>query len=336
LVLVFALLVLPVFWSGTQVYAQLGFVTGEILDEQGNPVKDVTVRIEGMDTPRKYKVKSDKKGKYVHAGVAIQGLYRVIVEKDGFQTEYQEGIRPGFTRDDTRGIVNFKMKPGKSGPMAFEMTPEQIEAAKKAQEEAQKQAAALESVRADFNAGIAAFNAGQFAEAAAAFEKVVAVEPNQAVIWANLAASYSKGNQTQKAIDAYDKAIALEPENASYYQNQGSAYATLGNQEKARELYEKAATLAATASPKDAAVNYYNMGVTYINAGKNQEAADALQKAIAADPTHAEAHYQLGITYIGLGKMDDAMKMLKKYVEMAPAADNAEVAKALIQQLGGQ
>jgi tetratricopeptide (TPR) repeat protein len=85
----------------------------------------------------------------------------------------------------------------------------------------------------------------------------------------------------------------------------------------------------------EAAVSYYNMGVTYINAGKNQDAADVLKKAIEMDPKHAESHYQLGITLIGLNDMEGAMEHLKKYVELSPNSENAPVAKALIEQLGG-
>jgi len=109
----------------------------------------------------------------------------------------------------------------------------------------------------------------------------------------------------------------------------------MGNDAKARELYQKAAEIGAAGDPKDAAMSFYNMGVTYINAGKNQEASEALTKAIKFDPTYSEAYYQLGLTLLGLGKMDEALTNLKKYVEMSPQSDNAAVAKELIKQLGG-
>ncbi len=322
-------------FSADSAYAQLGFISGEIVDEAGKPLADVQIRIEGIDNPRKLKLKSDKKGKYLHAGVPIQGTYRVIAEKEGFTTEYVEGVRPGFTRDDERGVVNFTMRVGRSGPLAFEMTEAQRAEAARQAEEAKKQAEALEKIRAVFTQGVEAFNAGQFEQAAAAFEEAAQVDPGQAVIWGNLANTYSKLRDHDKAISAYTKAIELDPQNAGYLQNLGSAYAAKGDAEKARELYEKAAALAAATNPKDAATNYYNMGVTYINTGKSQEAMEALKKAIEMDATHAEAHYQLGLVQLGLGQMEESLASLRKYLELAPNGPNAETARELLKSLGG-
>lgn len=317
-------------------FGQLGYVTGEVLDEAGNPVKDVVIRIEGMNITRKYKLKTDKKGKYIHAGVSMQGVYRVIAEKEGYQTDYVENVKPGFSRDEERCIINFKLRSGSASRLDFEMTDAEREQMRIQQEKAKEQAAKLEAVRETFNNGVTAYNGGQYDVAASAFEEVVQVDPSQGAIWANLGNCYNKLNQLDKSLEAYGKAVELEPENPAFLQNMGSVYAAKGETDKARELYEKAASFAAATNPADAAVNYYNMGVTYINAGKNQEAAEALEKAIELDPTHGDSHYQLGITYIGLNKMEDAIDHLKKCVELAPASENAAVAQELIKQLGGQ
>ncbi len=293
----FVVVVLTLVWPSTSAFAQMGVVSGTVVDQQGEPIKDVIIRIEGMDNPRKYKLKTDKKGHYIHAGVAIQGRYRVIAEKKGYQSTYREGIKPGASTSDERGMVDFQMAKGNAGTLDFEMTDEQREALKQQREEAIKQNEKLEAIKGDFDQGVALFNGGQYEQAVSAFEKVLQTDQTQAVVWANLAAAYAKLNENQKAADAYDKAIAIDPENAGYYQNKASILANMGQADKARELYAKAASLSASLNPTDAAINYYNMGVTYINAGQNQEAADALKKAIELDPNHAESHYQLGITH---------------------------------------
>ncbi len=135
-------------------------------------------------------------------------------------------------------------------------------------------------------------------------------------------------------MEAYQKAIDLAPEDPTLYQNMGGLYASMGDTEKARELYQKAVSLSAYGDPKDAAVNYYNMGVTFINSGKSEEAIEALNKALEADPAYAEAHYQLGISMLGTGQMEESAGHLKKYLELAPQGPNAEVAKQLVEQLG--
>lgn len=330
--------VLALGWiSQSQLQAQVGVIRGEVVDEQGNPIEDVTIRIEGMDVARKYKVDTGKDGKYLHAGVALQGVYRVIAEKKGFQSDYVEGVRPAFsTSDEERGVVNFRLKAGEARKLAFEMTDEEREELKRRQEEARKQAERMAAIREQFNMGVEQYNAGMFEEAAKSFAAALEKDPQQPAVWANLGNAYIKLNQYDKALEAYDKAIELSPQDPAFYQNRGSIHAALGNSEQAKADYEKSATISAADNPKAAAANFYNLGVTYINTGKNLEAAEALQKAIEYDPRHAEAHYQLGITLLGLNRIEDSLKHLKEYVKLAPQGPNAEVAAALIEQLGSQ
>ncbi|GAB4242149.1 MAG: hypothetical protein Kow00109_17820 [Acidobacteriota bacterium] len=335
------LLVVPIvltwlaFWPVPSAFAQLGFVVGEVVDQNGNPIEGVTIRIEGMDNPRKYKLKTNKKGEFVHAGVSLQGTYRVIAEKEGYRTDYVEGIRPGFSRDDERGHVKFTLTPGQAGPLDFELTPEQKEELRRRQEEAKKRAEQLEKVRAAFEEARALFNAGQYELAVKGFEDILKIDDSQPAVWANLGACYHRMQQYDKALQAYDKAIELDPQDASYLQNKGAVYAAMGDNEKAREMFAKAAELTANQDPKEAALSYYNMGVVYINSGQTQEAEQALRKALEFDPKHAEAHYQLGLTLIGLGNIEEALEHLKIYLELSPNSENAQVAKELIQQLGG-
>jgi Flp pilus assembly protein TadD len=326
-----AMLVMPV----DEAYGQLGFISGTVVDANGDPIEDVLIRIEAIDVNKKYKVKTNKKGQYLHAGVNLQASYRVIAEKEGYQTDFVQGVRPGMTREEERGVHDFTLQEGTSGSLDFEMTQEQRDALAKKRAEQEKQAEDMAAVREAFNQGVDLYNSGNYQEALKAFEEVAAKEINQPAVYANLGNCYSRLNQNEQALEAYDKAIELDPENPTYYQNKGSIYATMGDAAKAQELYAKAASMSEVLDPVEAATSFYNMGVTYINSGKNQEAADALNKAIEMNPKHAEAHYQLGITLLGLNDMEGAMAKLKKYLELAPNSENAPVAKALIEQLGG-
>ncbi len=174
---------------------------------------------------------------------------------------------------------------------------------------------------------------GQHEQAIEQFKKAAEVDPGQPAVWANMGSSYNQLKQYDLAIEAYNKAIELKPNDPGLFQNLAGVYSSSGNIEKSKEMYEKAAGLAAATDPKTAAVQYYNMGVTYINTGKSAEAEEALNKCLQMDPNYAEAHYQLGLTQLGLNKMDDAVTHLKKYLELAPSGDNAEVAKQLVDSL---
>lgn len=312
--------------------AQVGRISGEVTDPEGKPLKDVLIRIEGLEVRRNYKVKTNKDGKYVHAGVSIQGTYRVIAEKEGYQTDYVEGVKPSFGSD--RNPTNFTLKPGKSGPLAFELTDEQIEKLKREKAEADKRREMMAEVQAAFNEGVQYYNTGNYEQALTTFQGALDKDPEQPALWAYVGETYDQLKRYDEAIEAYQKAIALRPNDAAYMQNLGNVYASKGDTDKAREYYEKSASMSAPTDAGAAAATYYNLGVTYINNGQTKEAAEALTKAVEVDDTYAEAHYQLGITLLGLNDMAGSVKHLKRYVELTPNGPNAETAKALIEQLG--
>ncbi len=315
-------------------HAQIGTVWGIVTDEEGNPIEDVLIRIEGMATARQYQVETNSKGEYQHSGIQRQGTYRVIAEKEGYQSAYIENLRAGTDRYSDSGEVLFTLKKGQTGRLAFEMTDEEIEDLAMDAEESNRLAAAASEVRLNLGQGLELFNQGEYQQALEIFNLAVALDEKQPTLWANIGNAYSKLNQGEQALEAYERAIALAPEDPTLYQNMGGIYGTMGNTAMAQELYEKAVSLSAYGDPKDAAVNYYNMGVTFINAGQTAEAVEALTKALEADPSYAEAHYQLGISLLGNNDMEGSLEHLKAYLELTPDGPNAEVAKTLIEQLG--
>ena len=318
----------------------VGVFQGTVKDKTtGQVIQGAVVTIEGIDMKRKYEVKTDKKGRFVHAGIPLSGRYKIVVRAEGYQPDGLKEAKPGYNMQDELGIKDFNLQPGQANAkLDFEMTAEEKAKAQKEFEEAKKKQADVSAVKQFFDQGIAAAQLGQYEQAIELFKQAAEKGPDQPAVWANLASAYSKLKQYDQSIEAYNKAIALKPEEAGFYQNLGTVYAEKGDMVKSKELYEKAASLAAaSADPKSAAVHYYNIGVTYINSGNAPDAETALRKALEFDPDHAEAHYQLALTLLNdPAKMNDGLTHLKKYVELAPNGPNAEVAKELIKQLGGK
>ena len=318
----------------TQVYAQVGNIRGTVTDTEGNPIEGVGIRIEGIEVARKYKVETNAKGEYLHGGVSRQITYRVIAEKEGYQSAYAEGVKSTTDRRGQQGLVDFTLQRGRSGALAFELTDEQIEQMKADAENAERRQESAAEVRLNLDQGLQFFNQGEYEQALAVFNTALELDDQQPALWANVGNAHSKLNQHEQAVEAYQKALDLAPEDPTLYQNMGGLYASMGDTEKARELYQKAVSLSAYGDPKDAAVNYYNMGVTFINSGQTEEAIEALTNALEADPEYAEAHYQLGISMLGTGQMEESAGHLKKYLELTPQGPNAEVARQLVEQLG--
>ncbi len=311
--------------------AQVGRVVGIVTDEEGNPLKGVQIKIEGLNVRRNYKVKTDKNGKFLHAGVSLQSTYRVIAEFEGYRSDYVEGVKPGFNEDGEP--IEFVLKKGSAGKMAFEMTEADRQRMIREAEEARKQQEAMELVRVQFDEGRTQYEAGNYEAAVTAFQAAAEKDPDQIAVWANLGQTYAKMKKYEDAIKSYEKAIDLDPSDAALQQNLGNIHAEQGDTETAEQYYNKAAEIAAVDDPKAAATTYYNMGVTHINAGKSEDAAKALKKALEFDASHAEAHYQLGLTLLGLNQMEDAVKHLERYVSLDPAGKHAQTAKELLQML---
>jgi lipoprotein NlpI len=93
---------------------------------------------------------------------------------------------------------------------------------------------------------------------------------------------------------------------------------------------------------------YFNWGATLTNANKTgdakmrQSAVEAFDKAIAADPKHADAYYYKGISLLGAATLqgdkmvapDGTAEAFTKYLELQPAGQHAEDAKAMLASMG--
>src|SRR6266849_9744410 len=89
--------------------AQTTSLAGEVKGEDGQPLKDAWIKIERKDIKGSYKVKTNKKGEYFHAGLPL-GQYDVMLEVDGKVRDQVKGIR---TRLGDPTPVNFDLQKSK-------------------------------------------------------------------------------------------------------------------------------------------------------------------------------------------------------------------------------
>jgi tetratricopeptide (TPR) repeat protein len=88
---------------------------------------------------------------------------------------------------------------------------------------------------------------------------------------------------------------------------------------------------------------YYNEGAVLTNQGKPDEANQAFDKAIAAEPTRPDPYYQKGLNLLAKATLGKDGKMipapgtaeaLNKYLELAPDGKYAQSAKDLLASIG--
>lgn len=131
---------------------------------------------------------------------------------------------------------------------------------------------------------------------------------------------------------------------AAYYDNFAAAAARTGKSDEAVNAYQQAATL----DPTRAGQYYFNLGAVLTNSNATndvkvrKQAVEAFDKAIAADPNHADAYFWKGQNLVGLATTDPSGKIVapegtteayQKYLELQPSGPHAEESKQMLAAL---
>ena len=340
--------------------AQTGQIAGTVKDENGQPLKDALIKIERKDIKGSYKVKTKKKGDYLHAGLPL-GTYKVICEVNGKDVDQVDNVRTKLG-DDT--VVDFdlqkqkaraqaNMKAAETGTMTKEqekeLTPEQKAAIEKQLKERSAAMAKNKALNDAFNAGMEAKKANNMPAAIESFQKASEMDATQHVIWSNLAESYAelaktktgaeKDDALNKSIEAYNKALAIVPTDAGYLNNYALVLARAGKVPEMQEQLGKAVA----ADPTNAGRYYYNMGAVLTNINQLGAACDAFKKAIDTDANYADAFYQYGIclTSKATAKPDGTIifpegtsDAFQKYLALKPDGPFSESAKGMLATMG--
>jgi superkiller protein 3 len=229
------------------------------------------------------------------------------------------------------------------------MTAEQKAALKKQMEARQKQMAKNKELNEAFNLAMTAKEAKDWDVALQHFEKASELDPDQTVVWAQMADCAVQGSKAktgeaqkamlQKGLDAYVKVIAMQPEDPAFHNNYGLALAQSGDVQAAEVELGKAAQL----NPDHAGQYYYNLGAVLINTGNTAGASEAFKKATEIDPNYANAYYQYGMQLLSQATLADDGSMsapagtkeaLEKYLALDPNGMFAESAQGALQAMG--
>ncbi len=354
------LLVLIVSLCAPSVFAQaMGSVKGTCKDAEGKPITGAVVEWSGIETGRKYPIKTNSKGEYFSLGIN-PGKYNVRLVKDEKELWHINGVQAGL--DEITLDFDLKKEQEKAG-QGQGMTAEQVKQMQEAQAQAAKETNTVKSLNDKLTAAKAASDAGDFETAITTLTEANQLDPSRDVIWFRLADAYrmsavkqtdpaEKQKRFENAATDYQKAIELKQSTAAtqkdpdanakmaaYYNNLAEVYGKSNKVDDAVKTYQQAATL----DPAHAGQYLFNTGAVLTNAGKVDDAVVAFDKVIAADPTKADAYYWKGVNLVGKATTDKTGKVIaapgteeafSKYLELQPSGSHAEEAKAMLQYIG--
>jgi TolB-like protein/DNA-binding winged helix-turn-helix (wHTH) protein/Tfp pilus assembly protein PilF len=182
--------------------------------------------------------------------------------------------------------------------------------------------------------------ADAYRQALEEFTMAVYLQPDYAIVYADIALNYlllyqyrkiSLEDAIQQAKEAIDKALALEPELAEAYAVKGVYHSNLAEYEEAKLAFERA--LAINPELYIAQLNY---GYMLYMSNKKREALPYYQHAKSIHPLSASANWGIGIILLALGEFDDAWTQYKNCVDLLPNYTSCKMGLAYVNRLTNQ
>jgi tetratricopeptide (TPR) repeat protein len=232
------------------------------------------------------------------------------------------------------------------------LTKEQIEAIKKSNEKITAQQPLIKQAQD-------ALNAKNWEAAIPPLQQLTTMDPTNWQYYSFLGNAQFQQGQYDQAVDSFQKGIqaaeamtTVDPKNpitdpakkktgeAQMLTNEGNAYLRLHKNKEAVDAYTKAANM-----DPNPAIAYFNLCATQYNTGNTEGALAACDKAIAADPTKADAYFIKGSLMMGESTTDKDGKIkappgtdqaLNKYLELQPDGPHAKDVKDMLAAIGSK
>lgn len=305
--------------ASAQAWKGVARIQGTVVDAQGKPVKGARVSLksvknDGGPAP----IVTDDRGRWAALGLS-GGSWNVDVQAEGF-----------LNRATSVELSELSRIP----PMKIE-----LEAAPPPPPPVQEQAPAAEIVQvggvevsAEIAQALEAANVfmkeQKWKEAAAEYEKGVAVLPSNMSLKFALSRAYYGAGEIDKAIGQLKAVHTADTGNMT-------AATLLADMLLEKGSVDEAKTLLASMPP--GAISdpntIINFGIRYINLNQPEDAWKHFNEAVAVSPDLAAAYYYRAVASLQLKKMADARADLKKVIEMGPDSPEAKDAKELLDQM---
>lgn len=279
-------------------------LTGKVIDDQGQPISDVTVRAQMTGQTDILSGKSDKKGEW-HINGASNGEWKVELSKDGLETT----VEVVEVKENNAPPLNVTLAKKGAAPKADPMA--------EVNGQVQKAAELAQS--------------GKIPEARKIYEDLLAKYPKIYQLEGFIARTYAAENNIPVAMQHLKVNLDQETDPAQLTELklfQAELMMESGDKAGANEILNTIDMK----SVKDP-YTFINQAINLINDKKGPEAVELLTKLIGQFPNTNELYYYRGRAYVASDKLDDARVDLEKFVSLAPNAKEAADAKKILEQL---
>jgi hypothetical protein len=298
-----------------EAYAQMGLsrgylINGYVLDEQGKPVANMTVRLNRVAVGQYFEAKTDRNGNYSRADLP-GGEYRISIIKGGhaFVLGTRVGVEPRPVVSDNTvqmdvirpsATVNFDLREltASNAQQQRTVSAEGLKIPQKAQDEFKNAFDAKDDVEAEKRH----------------LENAIRLAPNYEEALNNLGLIYSRTQQYNEAEVLYERAVAANPGSTVARLNLAATFLQLKQYEPA--LRENLRVLE---SDRNNALAHGQAGVALSHLRRFDEAVSHLRHAKELDP-HSSFHpgYILAGLYDDLGQREAAIIEFEEFLKANP------------------
>lgn len=276
-----------------------GRLGGVVLDQAGNPIEGVTVKLFSLKAQEGLSIKTDKTGRWIAAWIRSGG-WNVDFEKMGYAPKK----------------LSVEISESKKNPdIAINL--EKIEGL-----------VITEEVKDLLGKGNELFEKDDYAAALALYQEIISKYPEAYPIFQNIGNCYFAQEKYDLAEESYQKLLEKDPKNIEAVIAIGNCYANRGDPAKALEWYGKIEF-----EKLEDPIVLYNLGTTYYNNAKFEDALKFYQKAVAKQKDSTDALFQLGLTYLNLQKNPEAIEAFENYLKIDAESERAGQVKGFLEYL---
>jgi tetratricopeptide (TPR) repeat protein len=163
------------------------------------------------------------------------------------------------------------------------------------------------------NKSAALYGLKRHQEAITASNRAIEINPNDAYACQNKGAALNDLKRYEEAIAAFDRAIELEPTLAHAWNSKGVAFRNLNRYEEAFAAYDRAIEV----DPNNT-LPWYNKGLAFEKLKMHEEACAAYQRAIEIDPNEANFWFEKGTALLDLKRYEEALAANDRAIEISP------------------
>lgn len=277
-----------------------GRVQGKVVDQAGQPIDNVQVRVQMFEQTELMSAKTNKKGEWRLNGLN-NGQWKIEFSKDGL-----EPVRQQFEIRDDRGE-----------PMTVTMGAPQP-----------KEDPTI-AINAELQRAVTTAQAGKFAEARKICEDLVVKVPTLTQCHPFVARMYAAEKNIAESVKAARVAVEKDPASTDNKLLLADLLIEAGEKAESKQILD-AIDMTQVKDP----FPFINAAISQINDGKGVEAAESLTKLQAQFPNQAEIYYYRGRAYLAASKLDEAKADLEKFVTIAkPESKEAADAKKILEQI---